>query len=58
VRTRPSPRIKLALALLASSVVLNIVMLVSGDVSPGWPVAAIILLASAGISLVVERREF
>lgn len=50
-------RIDLALALLAASVVFNLIILVGGDTSPGWPLAAVILLATAGVSLLAERRE-
>ena len=50
-------RLNLALGLLAASFVLNVGILVSGDIAPGWPLAAVILLAAAGASLVVERRR-
>lgn len=50
-------RINLALTLIAAAFVLNVAILVAGDPSPGWQFAAVILLASAGISLLAERRE-
>jgi MYXO-CTERM domain-containing protein len=42
--------------LLAAAIALNVVILVGGE-SPGWPLAAIVLLAAAGISLLAERRR-
>lgn len=50
-------RINLALALIAAAFVLNVAVLVTDDTSPGWQFATVILLASAGISLLAERRE-
>lgn len=50
-------RIKLAIALISASVLLNVVVLAVDDASPGWTLAAIVLLAAAGVSLLVERRE-
>jgi hypothetical protein len=50
------PKIALAIVLLAAAIVINVVILASGDVSPGWPLAAVILLGAAGTSLLVERR--
>lgn len=50
-------RINLALALITASFLLNVGILVSGDISPGWPLAAVILLAAAGASLLAERRR-
>jgi len=37
--------------------VINIVLLIRGEESPGWPIAAIILLGAAALSLASERRE-
>lgn len=51
-------RINIALVLLSASLVLDVAILVSGDTSAGWLLGAIILLAGAGISLLVERREY
>jgi hypothetical protein len=36
---------------------LNVGILVSGDIAPGWPATAFILLSAAGASLLVERRR-
>jgi hypothetical protein len=50
-------RLRLAIALLAAAIALNVVILIRGEESPGWPLAAIVLLAAAGISLVAEPRR-
>ena len=50
-------RINLALTLMGIGIVLNIVVLLQGDSSVGWPIAAIVFLGAAGIALVSERRE-
>jgi hypothetical protein len=50
-------RIDLALALLTTSVIFNVIILANGEESVGWPIAAIILLSVAGISLLSERRQ-
>jgi hypothetical protein len=50
-------RINLALILMTFGIVLNIVVLIQGDSSPGWPVAAIVFLGAGGIALLSERRE-
>jgi hypothetical protein len=49
-------RINVALVLLASAIVFNFVILVRGEESAGWPIAAIVLLGTAGVSLLAERR--
>jgi MYXO-CTERM domain-containing protein len=43
---------------MAIAVVINLVLLFSGDTSPGWPIAAVILLGAAGVALLSQRREF
>jgi MYXO-CTERM domain-containing protein len=55
--TRKS-RINLALSLMSIGILMNIIVLVDGDSSPGWPIAAVILLGAAGAALLVERREY
>ena len=49
-------RINLAIVLMASAIVFNVIILAIGDASPGWPIAAIILLGGAAVSLLAERR--
>jgi hypothetical protein len=50
-------RINLALALMATGIVFNVVILFQGDASVGWPIAAIIFFGAAGAALVSERRQ-
>lgn len=50
-------RVRLAITLLAVAIVINLVVLVRGEESPGWPVAAMILLGVAALSLLAQRRE-
>lgn len=50
-------RIRLAVILLAVAIVINLVVLFRGEESPGWPVAAMILLGAAALSLLSQRRE-
>jgi MYXO-CTERM domain-containing protein len=40
------------------AIVVNLVLLFSGDTSPGWPLAAVILLGAAGAALLSQRREY
>jgi hypothetical protein len=49
-------RINLALILMGTGIVLNVIILFRGEESIGWPVAAIVLLGAAGVALVSERR--
>jgi MYXO-CTERM domain-containing protein len=51
-------RINLALMLMALAILLNLILLFSGDTSPGWPIAAVILLGAAGAALLSQRREY
>jgi hypothetical protein len=51
-------RIDLALGLMAAAVVVNLVLLFSGEDSPGWLLATVILLGAAGASLLSQRREY
>ena len=53
-----STRVNLALTLMAVAVVINLILLFSGDTSPGWPIAAVILLAAARGALLSQRREY
>jgi hypothetical protein len=50
-------RIDLALILMSLAIVANLVLLFSGEDSPGWLLAAVILLGAAGASLLSQRRE-
>jgi MYXO-CTERM domain-containing protein len=36
---------------------LNLILLFAEDTSPGWPIAAVILLGAAGAALLSQRRE-
>jgi hypothetical protein len=47
-----------AVALLVAAVIVNVVILANGQESPGWPLAAIVLLGAAAISLIVQRRPY
>jgi MYXO-CTERM domain-containing protein len=53
-----STRVNLALSLMTIAIVINFVLLFSGDTSPGWPIAAVILLGAAGAALLSQRRDF
>jgi len=50
-------RVNVALILMASAIIFNIIVLVRGDESPGVPILAIVFLGAAGISLLSQRRE-
>ncbi len=54
---RMRPRFGAAIALLAAAIVINLVVLFRGEESPGWPVAAMILLGVAALTLLSQRRE-
>jgi hypothetical protein len=41
----------------AASFLLNVRILVSGDIAPGRPLAAVLPWATPGASLLAERRE-
>jgi MYXO-CTERM domain-containing protein len=51
-------RLNLALGLMGLAIVINLILLFSGDSSPGWPIAAVILLGAAGAALLAQRREY
>ena len=42
---------------MTAAFLLNVAILVSGDIAPGLPITVAIVLAAAGVSLVVERRR-
>ena len=50
-------RVNLALLLLGVAIVLNFVLLFTGETSPGWPIASVILLGAAGAAVLSQRRE-
>jgi len=50
-------RMNLAIWLLGIAIVLNLVLLFSGDSSPGWPLAAVILLGASAALMLSHRRE-
>jgi MYXO-CTERM domain-containing protein len=54
---RGGARVSAAVVLLAIAIVLNIVVLMRGEESPGWPIAAIVLLGAAALTLMSQRRE-
>jgi LPXTG-motif cell wall-anchored protein len=51
-------RINLALALLTLAIVLNLILLFTGDTTPGWGIAAVVLLGASGALLLTQRREY
>jgi len=54
---RGGTRVNVAVALLAVAVVVNVVVLFRGEESPGWPIAAIVFLTAAAMTLASQRRE-
>jgi hypothetical protein len=52
-----SGRTSAAIVLLSVAIVLNIIVLMRGEESAGWPIAAIVFLGAAGVTLLVQRRE-
>ncbi len=54
---RMRPRFGAAIVLLGAAIVINLVVLFRSEESPGWPVAAMILLGVAALTLLSQRRE-
>ena len=54
---RRGSRVTLAVALLAIAILLNLVVLFRAEESPGWPIAAVIFLGAAALTLMSQRRE-
>jgi MYXO-CTERM domain-containing protein len=52
-----STRVNVALTFMGIAIVLNLILLFAEDASPGWPIAAVILLGAAGAALLSQRRE-
>jgi hypothetical protein len=52
-----SARVNAAIVLLSVAIILNVIVLMRGEEAWGWPVAAIVFLGAAGITLLVQRRE-
>ena len=50
-------RLNLALILLTIAIVLNLIVLFTEDTSPGWPIAAVILLGASGVAMLSHRRD-
>jgi hypothetical protein len=51
-------RVNLALCLLGAGIILNLVLLFTEETSPGWIIAAVILLGAAGALMLSQRREY
>jgi hypothetical protein len=51
-------RIRAAILLLTAALVLDAVILARGEESFGWPLAAIVLLGTVAVMLMVERRPW
>jgi hypothetical protein len=54
---RQRTRVNVAVWLLGIAIVINLVLLFSGDTSPGWPIAAVILLGTSAALMLSQRRE-
>jgi hypothetical protein len=54
---RQRTRVNVAVWLLGIAIVINLVLLFSGDTSPGWPLAAVILLGASAALMLSQRRE-
>jgi MYXO-CTERM domain-containing protein len=52
-----STRLNTSLIFMGVALVINLILLFSGDTSPGWPIAAVILLGAAGALVLSQRRE-
>jgi hypothetical protein len=50
-------RMNLALAFMGLAIILNLIVLFSGDTSAGWPIAAVIFLGAASVAILVQRRD-
>jgi hypothetical protein len=50
-------RVNLAVSLLTIAIIVNLILLFSGDTSPGWPLAAVILLGASALLMLSQRRE-
>ena len=50
-------RLNVALFLLSAAIIINLILLFSGDTSPGWPLASVILLGAAGAAMLSQRRQ-
>jgi hypothetical protein len=51
-------RTTVALILMGTGIIFNVVILIRGEESIGWPIAAIIFLGAAGAALLSERRPY
>ncbi|HKH41732.1 MAG TPA: hypothetical protein VKA41_07725 [Solirubrobacterales bacterium] len=56
-RHDPAHAREFAIWLLGIAIVINLVLLFSGDTSPGWPLAAVILLGASAALMLSQRRE-
>jgi hypothetical protein len=49
--------LNIALVFMSIAIVLNLILLFSGDTSAGWPLAAVILLGTSAALLLTQRRD-